>query len=141
VPADQIAPADREAISLALRNLIDNALKYSPESMPVHVSIVREGSQVLIAIADEGPGIAASEQRDIFKKFVRGSAAADRRVKGTGIGLAMADHIVRAHGGQIRLRSEVGRGSTFTIAIPAPEAGEVSQAASFAEARSVKPGA
>jgi signal transduction histidine kinase len=71
-----------------------------------------------IVVEDRGPGIGSGERRDIFKKFVRGAAAKRLNVKGTGIGLAMADQIVKAHGGRIELASEPERGSRFTIVLP-----------------------
>ena len=110
--------ADRDALALALRNLVDNALKYSPHSAPVRVSVHADDESTRIAVADEGPGVPPREQRDIFRKFVRGSAAGLLNIKGTGIGLAMADHIVRDHGGRLTLESEPGRGSCFTIVLP-----------------------
>jgi signal transduction histidine kinase len=111
--------ADREAISLALRNLVDNALKYSPESTPVSISVARRGDLAEISVEDQGPGIPKGEQREVFRKFVRGEAARARNVKGTGIGLALADHIVKTHGGRLELASEPGHGSRFTILLPA----------------------
>lgn len=110
--------ADREALTLALRNLLDNAIKYSPESSTVSVSVQSQGGLTSISVEDEGAGIPKQEQRDVFRKFVRGTAARTLNVKGTGIGLAMADHIVKAHGGRIELASEPGRGSRFTIWLP-----------------------
>jgi nitrogen-specific signal transduction histidine kinase len=110
--------ADREALSLALRNLLDNAVKYSPDSRTVWVEMARDQGRLVIHVRDQGIGIPASEQKDIFKKFVRGSGSKTARVQGTGIGLAMARHIVEAHGGEIRLESEAGRGSTFSILLP-----------------------
>ena len=107
--------ADREALGLALRNLIDNALKYSPASASVTVSMTGDDAKVRIAVRDDGAGMSKDEPRAIFRKFARGSAARMMNVKGTGIGLAMADQVVRAHGGRIHLVSEAGRGSTFTI--------------------------
>ena len=68
---------------------------------------------------DQGPGIPKGEQREVFRKFVRGEAARARNVKGTGIGLALADHIVKTHGGRLELASEPGHGSRFTILLPA----------------------
>ncbi|HET9216586.1 MAG TPA: HAMP domain-containing sensor histidine kinase [Terriglobia bacterium] len=107
--------ADAEALALAIRNLIDNALKYSPESSAVHVELAREAGRLAIRIRDQGIGIPRSEQKRIFRKFVRGAEAKALSIKGTGIGLAMAHHIVSAHGGEIRVESEPGRGSTFMI--------------------------
>jgi two-component system phosphate regulon sensor histidine kinase PhoR len=69
-------------------------------------------------VRDSGYGIAPSEQKAIFRKFARGAAALEHGVKGTGIGLAMVQHIVDAHGGRITVDSEPGRGSTFTIVLP-----------------------
>jgi two-component system phosphate regulon sensor histidine kinase PhoR len=111
--------ADRDALALALRNLVDNALKYSPESAPVRVSVHADAASTSIAVADRGPGIPGRERRAIFRKFVRGTAAHALSIKGTGIGLAIAERIVRAHGGRLQLESEPGRGSCFTIVLPA----------------------
>ena len=110
--------ADEHALATAVRNLIDNALKYSPPGSSVSVEVRRQDDRVLIAVGDEGPGIPRAEQRAIFKKFVRGRSAVDANVKGTGVGLSMVRRIVDAHGGEIRLDSDAGRGSTFTIALP-----------------------
>jgi two-component system phosphate regulon sensor histidine kinase PhoR len=77
-----------------------------------------EGSEIAIAVEDHGPGISREEQRSIFRKFTRGAASHALNVKGTGIGLAMVDHIVQGHGGRVRLESEPGRGSVFTILVP-----------------------
>jgi len=77
-----------------------------------------ERERVAIRVRDEGLGIPAAERRAIFRKFVRGSAAASANVKGSGVGLAMVRHIVAAHGGEITVASEPGQGSTFTILLP-----------------------
>ena len=107
--------ADREALSIALRNLVDNALKYSPDQPTVWVEWGREQDSVAIRVRDQGPGIPASERKAIFHKFVRGSAAATGGVKGMGVGLAMVHHIVVAHGGEIPGGQRTGQGSTFTM--------------------------
>jgi signal transduction histidine kinase len=114
--------ADREALSLALRNLLDNAVKYSPESSTVSVSVQTHGALTGISVEDRGVGMSRQEQRDVFRRFVRGTAARILNVKGTGIGLAMADQIVKAHGGRLELASEPGRGSRFTILLPTVQA-------------------
>jgi len=111
--------ADPEAISVALRNLVDNALKYSPNCPTVWVEWEAENEYVAIRVRDRGAGIAASERKAIFRKFVRGSASVAGNVKGSGVGLAMVRHIVAAHGGMIKVASEPGQGSTFTMLLPA----------------------
>jgi signal transduction histidine kinase len=110
--------ADPEALSVALRNLVDNALKYAPDCPTVQVQWGVEEAQVAIRVRDSGPGIPASEKKAIFRKFVRGSAAEAANVKGSGVGLAMVRHIVAAHGGDVTLASELGSGSVFTILLP-----------------------
>jgi len=109
---------DREALSLALRNLLDNAVKYSPDCRTVWVEMAREGGRLAIRVRDQGMGIPAPEQKEIFKRFVRGTGSRAANIQGTGIGLAMASHIIEAHDGEIRLESEPGAGSTFTILLP-----------------------
>ncbi|MBK7931234.1 MAG: HAMP domain-containing histidine kinase [Bryobacterales bacterium] len=111
--------ADAEALSLAVRNLIDNALKYSPGCPTVWVACSGDVKQVTIQVRDEGVGIPPREQRLVFHRFVRGSSARDLSAPGTGVGLAMVQHIVREHGGKIELRSQAGGGSTFSLVLPA----------------------
>jgi signal transduction histidine kinase len=113
-----LAAADPDALRNALWNLLDNAVKYSPKGTAIHVHVRHRKEGVVIQVEDRGLGIAAQEQRDIFRKFVRGSTAIRERIKGTGIGLAMVQHIVTAHGGAVTVESETGRGSTFTITLP-----------------------
>ncbi len=110
--------ADREAVSLAVWNLLDNAVKYSSEGSMVWVEVAREREFLAIRVRDQGSGVSASEQKEIFQKFVRGVASRASNVKGTGIGLAMVQRIVQAHGGKMHLKSEPGRGSTFTVLFP-----------------------
>jgi signal transduction histidine kinase len=111
--------ADRDALSLALRNLLDNAIKYSPDLSTVRVAVEQRNGLAGISVQDEGAGIPKEEQRAVFRKFVRGESAQTLSVKGTGIGLTMANEIVRAHGGRLELASEPGSGSRFTILLPA----------------------
>jgi signal transduction histidine kinase len=129
--------ADRAALTNALWNLLDNAVKYSPASRLVQVSVTRSTAHITIAVRDRGLGIPRSEQKDVFDRFVRGANAAVHAIKGTGLGLAMARHIVEAHGGRIDLESDEGVGSTFTIVLPAYEhASDSAAIAHRAEARS-----
>jgi signal transduction histidine kinase len=110
--------ADREALGLALWNLLDNAVKYSPDCRTVRVEMARDRGRLAVRVRDQGMGIPPSEQKKIFRKFVRGAGSRAANIEGTGIGLAMARQIVEAHRGEIRLESEPGRGSTFTILLP-----------------------
>ena len=111
--------ADGTALSRALWNLLDNAVKYSPDHRTVRVDVSHDGDLLAIRVHDRGVGIPRDLQGEIFKKFVRGDTAQVAGVKGTGIGLAMVRHIVEAHGGHITLESTPGAGSTFTIMLPA----------------------
>lgn len=113
--------ADEEAFCRALRNLLENAVKYSPECRTVWVDGAVNDHQVAISVRDHGMGIDPREQTEIFQKFVRGSAAKKAGIKGTGIGLSLVQQIIEALGGQIRLESTVGVGSTFTIVLPLVE--------------------
>jgi len=109
---------DAEALSRALWNLLENASKYSEAGTPIHVFANRQGESVLLGVRDQGIGIPAVEQRRIFEKFVRGSNATRSGIRGVGLGLALVTRIVEAHGGSVRLDSEPGRGSTFTLVLP-----------------------
>ena len=111
--------ADRAALACAVWNLLDNAVKYSPECLTVWADVAREEGRAAIRVRDHGSGIPAAEQARIFDKFVRGEAAKQANIRGTGVGLAMVHHIVEAHGGEIRLESKIGEGSVFTLLLPA----------------------
>ena len=111
--------ADPEALGRAVWNLLDNAMKYSPECKTIWVEVEQQGLEVALRVRDRGLGIPAAERDEILRKFVRGSAARAQDVKGTGIGLAMVKHIVDAHGGALHLESAPGEGSTFSILLPA----------------------
>jgi signal transduction histidine kinase len=118
-PSEECAiQVDREALAVALRNLVDNALKYSPGCPDVWVEWGRENGYVAIRVRDGGEGIRPSERKVIFHKFVRGSASVNGKVKGTGVGLTIAREIAQAHRGAIKVISEPGRGSTFILLVP-----------------------
>ncbi len=110
--------ADSEALGRALWNLLDNAVKYSGDSREVAVEVSRNDRKARITVQDRGLGIPAREQKAIFRKFQRGGDAVKLGIKGTGIGLAMVSHIVKAHHGRIELQSAPGQGSTFSIDLP-----------------------
>ena len=112
------AAVDDEALSRAVTNLLDNAAKYSPDGAAISVSLSSGHGEARIAVADRGIGIPPDERKRLFLKFQRGDEARRLGIKGTGIGLAMVDHIARAHAGRVEVESEPGRGSTFTIVLP-----------------------
>jgi two-component system sensor histidine kinase SenX3 len=118
-PAALAVVADGTSLANALWNLLDNAVKYSPGVDTVFVSVGQATGGVALAVRDMGIGIPAGEQRDIFKRFVRGRAASRLRIGGTGLGLAIVSHVVHAHGGTVGVESAEGAGSTFTIVLPA----------------------
>jgi len=131
--------ADREALGLALWNLLDNAVKYSPDCRTVWVDMARDRDRVAIRVRDRGMGIPAKEQKAIFKKFVRSALSRASGIKGTGIGLTIARAIIEAHHGEIRLESEPGRGSTFTIELRAVGADPLARRSQSAKAARVGP--
>ena len=113
-----VVRADANALALAVRNLIDNAIKYSPDSTEVRVEWGGGAGSASVRVIDNGIGIPRAEHQAIFEKFVRGRSAIDTSVAGTGVGLAMVRQVLRAHGGAVEVESEVGRGSTFTLTLP-----------------------
>ena len=110
---------DAERIAMAVQNLIDNAIRYSPRGGNVRIEIRAEGRGVRWSITDTGVGIPPLEQRYIFHKFFRAGNAQDHHTRGSGIGLYVAKGVVEASGGSIGFLSEEGRGSTFWFTLPA----------------------
>ena len=108
---------DMELIVNVLRQLLENAAKYSPRESPIQVSVEKTDSQVIVSVADRGPGIDELEQALIFDKFYRGK---DNRysIQGTGMGLAIAKAVIQAHGGTVGVRSQLGQGSVFSFTLP-----------------------
>jgi len=112
---------DRNAISQAILNLLNNAVKYSENDKSIIVTVSREKQTAKIVVADCGIGIARADQKKIFEKFYRASNSLVHDTKGSGLGLSLVEHIVKAHAGTIRVDSRVGEGSRFTIQLPLPE--------------------
>ena len=110
--------ADREALTCAVHNLLDNAVKYSPECKTVWLEAEATGAWLTILVRDCGLGITEEDQKHIFEKFYRGSGEAARHVKGAGLGLSLVKHIVTAHSGSVECQSRPGEGSTFSIHLP-----------------------
>jgi signal transduction histidine kinase len=115
-----VAPVliDPEAAEQALENLLSNAMKYSPEHREILVEVDQVDGFGRIRVTDRGVGIAPRQQRKIFRKFYRIQIDAGSGPQGTGLGLAIVDHVMRGQGGFVRVDSEPGRGSTFTLHFP-----------------------
>ncbi|HEV2915383.1 MAG TPA: HAMP domain-containing sensor histidine kinase [Pyrinomonadaceae bacterium] len=110
---------DADAIAQAFMNLLDNAVKYSGTAREIVVRLDAEDGLIRLSVTDHGIGIAREEQEKIFEKFYRVSTGLVHDVKGSGLGLSLVKHIVEAHRGKVTVRSEPGRGSSFTIHLPA----------------------
>ena len=109
---------DHSLLMQATVNLIDNAIKYSPEKTMVKVVARVDASHVCIDVSDEGPGIMEVHIPRLFERFYRADKARSRKLGGTGLGLAIVKHIANVHRGEVGVTSRVGRGSTFTILLP-----------------------
>jgi two-component system phosphate regulon sensor histidine kinase PhoR len=112
---------DVDAMSEALLNVLLNALRYTGAKKEIRVRVAPKDKDVVISVADNGPGIHKHEQGKIFEKFYRVIDPANANVEGTGLGLAIVAHIVRAHGGAIFIESDIGRGAAFHIHLPIAE--------------------
>ncbi|SMD06057.1 sensor histidine kinase [Lentzea albidocapillata] len=121
-PSGFVVPGDRSLLVTALTNLLDNAVAYSPPGSPVSVSRRLVDGHVEIAVTDRGIGIAEDQQIRVFERFYRVDKARSRATGGTGLGLAIVKHVAANHGGEVKLWSLPGTGSTFTLRIPAAAA-------------------
>ncbi len=134
---------DADQLMMAFRNLVDNAVRYSPENTRVGVGLSSRDGIAQVTITDQGIGIAPEDQERIFERFYRVDAARSRQTGGTGLGLSIVKHVISNHGGEVSLWSQQGRGSTFTVRLPeldenmdhpalphGPPAGQVPQQAS-----------
>jgi two-component system phosphate regulon sensor histidine kinase PhoR len=115
---DLCIPVNAPLIEQAVVNLVDNAIKYSPEGGVVRVGAARVGGEVVMSVTDEGPGVGKEHQERLFERFYRTDKARSRELGGTGLGLAIVKHIAVAHGGSVSLESEEGKGSTFRLHLP-----------------------
>jgi two-component system sensor histidine kinase SenX3 len=108
--------ADKALLDSALSNLIENAIKYSPNQSTISIKTLKKAGFVGIAITDQGIGIAAKHHNKVFTEYFR--VAPEGSIQGTGLGLPLVNEIVKAHNGEIELKSKLNKGSTFTIWIP-----------------------
>jgi signal transduction histidine kinase len=112
--------ADSDALARAVRNLLENAAKYSEPGTPIDVFVRYAGGSVQVTVGDRGIGIAPEDRARIFDVFVRGTDATRSRTRGVGMGLALVKRIIEAHGGSVKVDSTPGQGSLFTLEIPCP---------------------
>ena len=108
---------DERKVKQVLLNLLSNALKFTPEAGRIDVSARLQDGAAEIAVADTGVGIAPEDQEAVFEEF-RQVGAADKKVEGTGLGLALSRKFIELHGGRIWVKSQVGQGSTFAFTLP-----------------------
>lgn len=113
-----VAYGDRRQLTTALKNLVANAIAYSPEGTRVAIATRSVGDQVEVSVTDQGIGIPASDLDRIFERFYRVDAARSRQTGGTGLGLSIVKHVIANHGGEIAVWSVEGEGSTFTMKLP-----------------------
>lgn len=109
---------DRSLLTTAVRNLLDNAVRYSRPHGQVSVGVTSDSGEVHIAVVDAGEGIPADARDRIFERFYRGDRARSRETGGSGLGLSIVKHVTADHGGRIKLWSQKGQGSTFTMILP-----------------------
>jgi two-component system, OmpR family, sensor histidine kinase SenX3 len=112
---------DRDLLVTALRNLIDNAIRYSPENTRVGVGVRSKDGLIAVSVTDQGDGLTPEDQERVFERFYRVDAARSRQTGGTGLGLSIVKHVASNHGGEVTLWSRPGQGSTFTLRLPEME--------------------
>jgi two-component system sensor histidine kinase SenX3 len=117
---------DEALLVVALHNLVSNAIQYSPKGSRVGIGVSHKAGIVEIAVTDQGVGIPDEDQDRVFERFFRTDPARSRNTGGSGLGLSIVKHVVQNHGGDIRVWSQPGRGSTFTVRLP--EASQVAAA-------------
>jgi len=118
MPGLPLVSADPVAITQCIQNLIDNAIKYSPNGTPVLVQTGRENGEVFLEVSDRGLGIPVSEQPRIFEQFYRARNTEIHNVKGAGMGLALVKRIMERHSGRVTVESRPGEGSKFRLVFP-----------------------
>ncbi|HEU4894598.1 MAG TPA: ATP-binding protein [Acidimicrobiia bacterium] len=118
------AMANHRDIAIGIRNLLDNAIRYTPEGGSLTVSVARDSREAVISVTDTGEGIPTRDTERVFERFYRVDSARSRATGGTGLGLSIVKHVAESHGGSVSVESELGVGSTFAIRLPIDEEGE-----------------
>jgi signal transduction histidine kinase len=109
---------DMLGLDQAIRNLLDNALKFTPPNGTVRVALLDEPNRIILRVEDSGPGIPPDMQDKVFLPFFQIDTSLARQHPGAGMGLAIVQHVVEAHGGQVILHSTLGQGSQFVVVLP-----------------------
>ena len=117
--------ADDARLQEVLYNLLDNAVKYSPETGDIRLRAERRGTEVVLSVSDDGVGVPKEDLPRIFERFYRADKARSRELGGTGLGLAIVKHIAQLHGGRVEAESEFGRGTTIRVILPVAPLGKI----------------
>ena len=113
---------DGDGLRTVLRNLLENAIKYSlPDSGPVEISAIEDGETVVVRVTDDGPGIPEEDLANLFEPFFRVDRSRSKKTGGYGLGLSICKRIIDAHGGTIVVENNAGRGASFIVSLPKPE--------------------
>jgi signal transduction histidine kinase len=130
---------DSVRLEQVLRNLLDNAVKYSPADGVITVCVEQRNAEAALTISDQGIGIPEEARAQLFERFYRASNLDPRRMQGAGIGLSIVSEIVALHGGMVEVDSAEGHGSTFTVRLPLPQVHSTAQSKAIDRRRSVSP--
>jgi two-component system sensor histidine kinase SenX3 len=122
---EEIVIGDRAQLIIAIHNLIENAINYSPENTKVSITARSHDGLIEISVADQGIGIPDEELKRIFERFYRVDPARSRATGGTGLGLSIVKHVALNHGGDVRVWSKVGVGSTFSLLLPTQKGDQI----------------
>jgi two-component system sensor histidine kinase SenX3 len=108
----------RRDLAIAVRNLLENAVRYTPPGGSIDVELTPVEREVVLRVVDSGEGIPTRDLERVFERFYRVDSARARSTGGTGLGLSIVKHVVESHGGSVEVASELGLGSTFTVRLP-----------------------
>jgi len=120
-PSTATVAGDPAKLHDVLRNLIENAVNYSPPGSTITLAARATDDQIAIVVQDEGPGIPEADLTRIFERFYRVDRARSREMGGTGLGLSIVKHLVGLHGGTVRAANRPDRGAIFTVTLPRPQ--------------------